>query len=154
MRPTAARLLHDIVSTADVFLRESARLFRPLGLSTPQFNVLNLLAGPEAKGGYAQRRLAELLVVDRSNVTGLVDRMEAAGWVERRDDPEDRRVYRVALTPAGRRLWERAAPLYAEAVERVTARLKEGEMRAALATLETLRSDAARWEHAENERPA
>ncbi len=150
MRPLASRLLHDIVATADLFLRESARLFRPLGLSTPQFNILNLLADPEAAAGQSQRRLAELLVVDRSNVTGLVDRMEAAGWVERRDDPADRRVYRVALTPAGRRLWVKAAPLYAEAVERVTARLKEKDMQAVLDTLTTLREDAARWEQSSN----
>lgn len=46
-------------------------------------------------------RLAEELGCDRSNVTDLVDRLEAKGLVERRVDPEDRRVKQLVLTPAG-----------------------------------------------------
>jgi DNA-binding MarR family transcriptional regulator len=142
----ASRLLHDIVATADLFLRESMRLFRPLGLSAAQFNVLNILGLGGGDRGLSQRELADALVVDRSNVTGLIDRMEAAGWVRRADDAEDRRVYRVRLTAAGRRLWEKAAPAYAEVVRQVTARLGERELQSALKTLATLREDATRWE--------
>lgn len=46
-------------------------------------------------------RLAEELGCDRSNVTDLVDRLELKGLVERRTDPEDRRVKQLVLTPAG-----------------------------------------------------
>lgn len=145
MPSSATRLIHDIVSTADLFLRESARLFRPLGLTAPQFNILNLLAGAEADKGYSQRELADLLVVDRSNVTGLIDRMETAGWVRRADDPVDRRVYRVRLTAAGRKLWQKAAPGYEDVVRQVTARIDEKRMRDALETLSVLREDAVRW---------
>lgn len=141
----APTLIHDIVSTADLFLRESQRLFRPQGLTAAQFNVLNLLSAPELTDGLSQRELADRLVVDRSNVTGLVDRMEAAGWVRRADDPGDRRVYRVQLTAAGRKLWQKVAPAYAEVVRQVTARLGERQMRDAVALLATLREDAVRW---------
>ena len=68
----------------------------------------------------SQRELSDLLVVDRSNVTGLLDRMEKAGWVRRDDNPGDRRVYRVSLTAAGRKLWERVCPLYMGTVAEVT----------------------------------
>lgn len=142
---SAPKLVHDIVATADLFLRESTRLFRPHGLTAAQFNVLNILAGPGAAEGLSQRELADALVVDRSNVTGLVDRMETAGWVRRADDPADRRVYRVKLTAAGRKLQERVAPGYADVVRQVTARLGEKQMREAVATLATLREDATRW---------
>ena len=87
----AATLVQDIVATADLLLRESQRLFRPQGLTAAQFNVLNLLAGCGDGAGLSQRELADLLVVDRSNVTGLIDRMETAGWVRRADDPSDRK---------------------------------------------------------------
>jgi len=143
---TAPRLIHDIVATADLFLRESTRLFRPHGLTAPQFNVLNLL-GPYAEAsGCSQRELADMLVVDRSNVTGLIDRMESAGWVRRTDDPADRRVYRVKLTASGRRLWTKVAPGYADVVRQVTARLNERRMGEAVELLATLREDATRWE--------
>lgn len=143
---TAPRLIQDIVATADLFLRESTRLFRPHGLTASQFNVLNLLGLAKDEAGYSQRELADLLVVDRSNVTGLVDRMETAGWVRRADDPADRRVYRVRLTAAGRKLWGKVAPGYADVVRQVTARLDERRMRDALEVLATLREDATRWE--------
>lgn len=141
----APRLIHDIVATADLFLRESARLFRPHGLTAAQFNVLNLLAAKEEEAGFSQRELADALVVDRSNVTGLVDRMEAAGWVRRVDDPGDRRVYRVKLTASGRKLWEKVAPGYADVVGQVTARLTQKAMRETVGLLATLREDAVKW---------
>jgi len=143
---TAPRLIHDIVATADLFLRESTRLFRPHGLTASQFNVLNLLGLHAEASGSSQRELADMLVVDRSNVTGLIDRMESAGWVRRTDDPVDRRVYRVKLTASGRRLWTKVAPGYAEVVRQVTARLNERNMGEAVELLATLREDATRWE--------
>jgi MarR family transcriptional regulator, organic hydroperoxide resistance regulator len=47
--------------------------------------------------------LAGVLACDASNVTGIVDRLEARGLIERREDPSDRRVKMLAVTPAGAR---------------------------------------------------
>jgi DNA-binding MarR family transcriptional regulator len=142
---SASGLLHEIVATADLLLRESQRLFRPQGLTAAQFNVLNLLADEAAAGGLSQRELADLLVVDRSNVTGLVDRMEAAGWVRRGDDPGDRRVHRVRLTAAGRKLWQAVAPGYAEVVAQVTGGLGAAELERGLRLLAKVREGAVSW---------
>jgi DNA-binding MarR family transcriptional regulator len=49
-----------------------------------------------------QQELSERLLVTKGNVCGLIDRAEAAGWVERRADPDDRRANRIYLTQAGR----------------------------------------------------
>lgn len=133
-----------VLGTADAFLRESHRLFRPLGLTGAQFNVLNLLAA--ASGGVSQRELGDRLLVDRSNVTGLLDRMEKAGWVRRADHPEDRRVYLVTLTPAGRTLWAKANPLYLEVVAQVTAGLTAQRMGECIETLDRLGRNAGSWE--------
>jgi DNA-binding MarR family transcriptional regulator len=77
----------------------------------------------------SMRDLAERLKCDPSNITGLVDRLEARGLVERRPDPRDRRVTAVALTAAGdelrRRLLRR---LYAAPA--CVARLPEADQRA------------------------
>jgi DNA-binding MarR family transcriptional regulator len=51
--------------------------------------------------------LAALLACDNSNVTGLIDRLEARGLVARRPSSQDRRVKHLVLTTAGRRLRER-----------------------------------------------
>jgi MarR family transcriptional regulator, organic hydroperoxide resistance regulator len=55
----------------------------------------------------SMRELAERLKSDPSNLTGLIDRLEARGLVERRPDPTDRRIKGLALTPAGAQLRER-----------------------------------------------
>src|SRR5712691_5498747 len=55
----------------------------------------------------SMRELAERLKSDPSNVTGLIDRLEARGLVERRPDPNDRRIKGLALTSAGAGLRER-----------------------------------------------
>ncbi|HZZ58471.1 MAG TPA: MarR family transcriptional regulator [Opitutaceae bacterium] len=138
------RLTAALLAAADALLRSSHKLFRPHGLTAAQFNVLNLLALGEP--GMSQRELSDELVVDKSNVTGLVDRMEKAGWLRRTEDPHDRRIYRITLTPAGKKLWAKVNPLYLNAVRQVTSPLSPLQIRQCLESLETLRRSAADWE--------
>jgi DNA-binding MarR family transcriptional regulator len=138
-------LIAAIVATADTLLNEGRRLLQPLGLTVAQYNVLTILALAADGTGLSQRELSDELVVDRSNVTGLLDRMEKAGWVRRADDAADRRIYRVRLTPEGRRLWEKADPLYAAAVARVTATLTARQTQDTLTALDRIAAGAAAW---------
>lgn len=67
-------------------------------LSAAQAKALRYLAGA---GPVPMRELAQRLRCDASNVTGLVDRLEQRGLVERRAAPTDRRVKSLVVTPAG-----------------------------------------------------
>ncbi|MHC0434126.1 MarR family winged helix-turn-helix transcriptional regulator [Streptomyces sp. O3] len=67
-------------------------------LTGAQARVLTLLAMAPTP----MRRIAQTLKCEPSNVTGIVDRLEARGLVERRPDPADRRVKLAAATEAGR----------------------------------------------------
>jgi DNA-binding MarR family transcriptional regulator len=69
-----------------------------LGLSFPQAHALRLLDPEEP---LPMSALAERLICDASNVTGIVDRLEARGLVERRSAEGDRRVKALTITPAG-----------------------------------------------------
>jgi len=62
--------------------------------------------------------LAERLKITRSRLTHAVTRLQDAGYVDRRDDPTNRRNQLAVLTEGGRRLLERAAPGHVEAVRR------------------------------------
>lgn len=75
------------------------RVFERLGL-TPN-DVRALLTLVESADGRSMRSLAEAWSCDASNATWMVDRLEKRGLVERRGQPGDRRVKRVALTAAG-----------------------------------------------------
>ena len=88
-------------SRAALLQKRGARLLREHGLTDAQFNVLMLLHHQGERGRMSQIRLGRLLLVNRSNVTGLVDRMERDGLVRREDDPDDRRVNLVAITEKG-----------------------------------------------------
>ena len=138
-----SELANEVMATADTFLRESQRLFRPHGLTAAQYNVLSVLAS--SAEGLSQRELGDILVVDRSNVTGLLDRLEKAGLVKRTDHPSDRRVYRVSLTGAGRKLWTKVQPLYLKVADQVTAGLTEKQARDTLAVLKSLQAGAVSW---------
>jgi DNA-binding MarR family transcriptional regulator len=69
-----------------------------LGLAPMQAHALRLLTPGVPQ---AMSALADALHCDNSNVTGIADRLEAAGLVERRPAPHDRRVKTLLLTPAG-----------------------------------------------------
>lgn len=91
-------LLHDVS-------RRVARAFdkqmEPLGLTRSQWCVIVYVARDP---GIAQTGLADKLEIGRMAVTGLVDRMESKGLVERRDDPKDRRIKRIFLSDSAQEI--------------------------------------------------
>src|SRR6188474_1171602 len=70
-------------------------------LSPAQCHVLHLI---EPERPLPMGELADTLACDKSNVTGLVDRLESRGLIRRRPSREDRRLKVLDLTPAGARL--------------------------------------------------
>jgi DNA-binding MarR family transcriptional regulator len=110
------------------------------GLTLPQFDVLATLWHGE---GITQQELAERLLVTKGNVVGLIDRVSAAGWVERRPDPDDRRANRLYLTAAGRKLLAQAWPCQVAINQKIFGTLNESELRMMHALLERL-EDASR----------
>ena len=82
----------------------------------------------------SQREIGDHLDLDASDVVGALDVLEAAGMVERRRDPADRRRHAVVLTPEGEQAARRFEVLRAQAEARSLARL-DPEERRQLATL-------------------
>ena len=113
--------LLQILRTAEVLWESSRVFFARWDLSTSQFNILNLLRGyPD---GASQTELSRELIMHRSNVTGLVDRLEKRGLVKRTSDPGDRRVHRVKLTREGKSIMAKVLPEYYGAAEDVLGKL-------------------------------
>jgi len=111
-----------------------------IDLSPAQWHVLHLI---EPDQPLPMGRLAETLSCDASNVTGLVDRLEARGLVQRCPSAGDRRVKVLQLTPAGSRL-------RAQLLKRITsaslplARLSPAQQRSLVRILETLLNEQSR----------
>ncbi len=73
----------------------------PFGVTPGQYSVLNCLWH---ENGQTVKQLAEHLYLDSSTVTGILDRMEHKGLIEKKADPRDRRALQVLLTSKGRAL--------------------------------------------------
>lgn len=86
-------LLYD---AARLLRRNFERRAKGSGLTRAQWSVLAHLCHQE---GIRQAVLADILDVEPITVCRLIDKLEAAGWVERRHDPADRRVRTLYLTP-------------------------------------------------------
>ena len=89
-----------------------------LGLGFAQAHALRMLDPDEP---IAMSALAERLFCDASNVTGLVDRLEARGLVERRSSEHDRRVRALTLTAAGVALRDQVLAVMSEPPEAIAA---------------------------------
>jgi DNA-binding MarR family transcriptional regulator len=97
-----------------------------LGLSFAQAHALRLL---EPGRPMPMSALAERLFCDASNVTGIADRLEARGLVERQSAEGDRRVKALTITPSGLKLRERVLRIMSEPPEAIAA-LPEADQRA------------------------
>ncbi|MGG8406960.1 MarR family winged helix-turn-helix transcriptional regulator [Streptomyces sp. 12297] len=100
--PTKLQLLELLAAIGTAQWRDFAAAAAHYGLTSTQARVLAQLNGP-----LPMRGLAALLVCDASNVTGIVDRLEARDLVRREADPADRRVKNVVATDAGREIIRR-----------------------------------------------
>ena len=97
------------------------RRVRDLGLTRAQWLVLTRLY---RRPGASQTELASMLEIDRASAGRMIDRMERAGWVERRADQVDRRINRLFLTSEARRahvdMWEIAVATDDDALAALT----------------------------------
>lgn len=112
-RPTEqfARTLHE---TAREWRATLDRRLRPLGLS--QAKWLTLLHLARASSPLTQKQLASRLGVEAATVVGLLDRLQADGWIERRPSVHDRRSKTVHLT--------RGSASIVEQIDRVAAAVR------------------------------
>ena len=92
-QPDLLFLLHDIARLLRV---AGDRRARAHGMTRAQWVILWQV---QRQPGLSQKELAEIMEVEPITVARLVDRLAARGMVERRDDPDDRRIWRLHLLP-------------------------------------------------------
>ena len=113
-----ARRLHQIC------VGVSAEVIEPAGLTPGEYGGL---AAVDDGPGIDQRRLAATLGIDVVSVGQMIDRLETAGWIERRMDPRDRRVRLLSATAEGSALRAGLRPAALRAQERIMAMLSREE---------------------------
>src|SRR6266567_4101057 len=129
--------LLSVVRTSDQLQIRSARLLREHGLTPSQYNILRILRG-EGKP-LPILEIASRTITVMPGITGLIDRLERAGFVHRLRCEKDRRVIYVALTDQGTKtLADLDEPLVA-LHRKLMGHLSQGEFKELIRLLEKLR---------------
>jgi len=129
--------------TASCLRKKAGHFLHQFGLTDVQFNLMMLLqhqSNPD-DGGLSQAQLSSMMLVNRPNITALVDRMEKSCLVERTSMPMDRRYNIIKLTERGKKLLLKIEPLYAQEVDRIMDVLMESEQKRLISMLEKIRSN-------------
>jgi len=124
--------------------RDRAGTFRGWHRGALSLVHLNVLAVLEAEGPLPMRRLAEALDVSDASATGIVDRMERRGLVERRHGTEDRRVVLVHVAEGGAAVFRDLEEHRRERLTRLVDELTDDELAGLLAGLRALRAARSR----------
>lgn len=90
------------------------RRVRKIGFTRTQWLALRRVGD---QPGVSQSELAELLEVEKTSAGRLIDKLEAFGWLERRQDDADRRIKRIYLTELGHRIHRDVTPVAEAMVE-------------------------------------
>jgi len=130
--------LLSLVRTSSLMQKLSDRFFSRFGLTDVQFNILMILK-EHGSAGLSQQELSEHLIVTKSNVVGLIDRLERAGYVRRVAHPSDRRFNQIVLTPKGEKLESKVERSYFKEVDKMMNVLGAAEKKAVIKAMERIR---------------
>jgi DNA-binding MarR family transcriptional regulator len=122
-------LLHDV---SRLLRKRFDRRARTIGLTRAQWSVLAHLSRNE---GINQAALADILEIEPITLVHQLDKLEAAGWIERRLDAADRRVRLLFITATGRKILEKMQVLGAETRAEALAGIPAAEHEALIETL-------------------
>lgn len=125
----AIRRLHQI--SVGIFLQSVGEG----GVTPVQYAALQVVSNLP---GIDQRTLARNIALDTSTTGGVIDRLEARGWLERRTSPQDRRARQLFLTRAGDQTLAETIPAMLSAQEQILAPLTESQRKVFMRMLQVL----------------
>jgi DNA-binding MarR family transcriptional regulator len=132
----ATDIIADFRATmSQIKCASSERLLR-LGVSMAQLHIMYTL---QRAGEMTMSHLADVLNVSLSNATGLIDRLEERGFIERHGVPTDRRIVLVRVTPTGQAMLAEVDALSDELLRSVLGRLPASQLRGVAHAMSALR---------------
>lgn len=128
----------EMFETSRTMRRHFDRRVRPMGFTQAQWRALLRLDG---NPGISQAGLADLLEMQPISLMRILERMEAAGLVERRPDPDDRRAVKLFLTDAARPTLKILHDISDELCNAAIKGLSEAEQQRVIAALQHMRAN-------------
>ncbi|MHB8110916.1 MAG: MarR family winged helix-turn-helix transcriptional regulator [Syntrophorhabdaceae bacterium] len=135
--------LLNIVYTGTMIDRASFKYFHGQKITVAQFNVLVQLKYAGNKS-LSQSVLVRRLVVNKADMTGIIDRLEKTGFVKRNRHPSDRRINMVTITREGEKALSSLEAGYFEGVRELMSGIPKNTLRELNTTLEKVRRNIAK----------
>jgi MarR family transcriptional regulator, 2-MHQ and catechol-resistance regulon repressor len=130
-------VMRALAKTYQTFCAHDEQHIRQFDLTVPQFDVIATLGNTE---GMLMHELAQRTLVTKGTLTGIIDRLEQKGLVRREVPPNNRRCFRIVLTPQGNEVFQRVFPAHIGHLKTRFDQLNEAELTEIVAALEKLRS--------------
>lgn len=130
----------NVVRTASALTDRLEKVLEPAGITLAQYNVLRILRGSD-DDGLCRNDLRDRMLTRMPDVTRLLDRMEAAGWVRRTRDAEDRRMVNTRITEEGLQLLDDVQDAVAAEHARAFGHVGKGRLRTLIDLLTEVRQD-------------
>ena len=129
--------LRNLVSAYQAFERYSSPDVKAMGLTTTQFDVIATLGNQPPM---TCKELGEKTLVTKGTLTGVLERLEAKGILERKLNPEDARSQMIGLTQAGQTLFEKVFPAHLNHLDKAFQKLSAKELVEITSSLQLLKN--------------
>jgi DNA-binding MarR family transcriptional regulator len=113
------------------------------GIRLAQYRALGMLI---KSGPLSMSEIGGLLYISKPYMTALADTLVENGWVERKNDPGDRRVIKITITPQGKKHLQQAFEIYRTDVKTLIASLDNSDLQQLSSSLENVRKIFAKLE--------
>jgi DNA-binding MarR family transcriptional regulator len=128
-------VLRNLVSAYQAFERYSAPDLRSMGLTMTQFDVIATLGNQPPM---TCKELGEKTLVTKGTLTGVLERLESKGILERKLNPDDARSQMIGLTVEGQSLFEKVFPAHLQHLEKAFNQLNTNDLSDASGVLQKL----------------
>ena len=128
--------LRNLVSAYQAFERYSAPDLKAMGLTMTQFDVIATLGNQPPM---TCKELGEKTLVTKGTLTGVLERLEAKGILERKLNPEDARSQMIGLTKTGQDLFEKVFPAHIKHLEKAFVKLSPKQLKDIQDSLQSLK---------------
>lgn len=137
-------LVKELVQAYQAFEAYSAAHIKEMGLTTTQFDIVATLGNQPPM---TCKELGEKTLVSKGTMTGVLERLETKGLIEKFLNIEDGRSYKIGLSKSGDKLFKKVFPEHVEYLDKAFEKLNKKDLEQAVITLNEVKTIFQRKDH-------
>ncbi len=130
-------LIKELVQAYQAFENHSVSHIKEMGLTMTQFDIVATLGNQPPM---TCKELGNKTLVSKGTMTGVLERLEAKGLIDKFPNTEDGRSYKIGLTKAGEKLFKRVFPEHIEYLGKAFGKLSKNELEQAVTVLRNIKA--------------